>query len=98
MNFEYSDLIVRLRIILMDIIMITITIDSILQIGNGRIDLIPYDKEHVPTYHTWLESVEIQELTETEPCTLEEEYQYQEEWEADNQKTSKMLHFELCVI
>ena len=32
---------------------------------------------------------ELQELTETEPCSLEEEYFYQKDWEHDNQRTSK---------
>jgi hypothetical protein len=27
-------------------------------------------------------------LTETEPCSLEEEFSYQKEWEQDNQHTS----------
>ena len=59
-----------------------------MQIGNDRIDLIPYKYEHVKIYNTWLQCPELQELTETEPCTLEEEFSYQKEWEADNQKTS----------
>ncbi len=40
-------------------------------------------------YHEWLKSTEIQELTETEPCSLTEEYAYQKEWESNNQTTSK---------
>lgn len=42
-------------------------------------------------YNKWLQCPEIQELTETEPCSLEEEFSYQKEWETDNQTTSN--HF-----
>ena len=40
-------------------------------------------------YNEWLKSEEIQKLTETEPCSLAEEYEYQKSWEEDNQRTSK---------
>lgn len=40
-------------------------------------------------YNKWLQCPAIQELTETEPCSLEEEFSYQKEWEQDNQQTSK---------
>jgi RimJ/RimL family protein N-acetyltransferase len=41
--------------------------------------LIPYDAEHVPTYHRWLQDPHIQEMTATEPLDLEAELEYQEE-------------------
>ena len=41
-------------------------------------------------YNKWLQCPEIQELTETEPCSLKEEFSYQKEWEQDNQQTSKV--------
>lgn len=53
--------------------------------------LIPYEPKHVPMYNGWLQSEEIQTLTETEPCTLSEEYEYQKSWEEDNQQTSNIL-------
>ena len=40
-------------------------------------------------YNEWLKSKEIQDLTETEPCSLTEEYSYQQEWQSNNQSTSK---------
>lgn len=39
-------------------------------------------------YNNWLKCPELQELTETEPCSLEEEFRYQKDWENDNQRTS----------
>ena len=50
--------------------------------------MIPYEQEHVEEYNKWLQCSQIQELTETDPCSLEEEYSYQKEWEQDNQQTS----------
>lgn len=45
-------------------------------------------------YNKSLQCPEIQELTETEPCSLEEEFSYQKAWEQDNQQTSrKYLRF-----
>lgn len=48
------------------------------QVG-GKINLIPYEAEHVPTYHKWLQDPHIQEMTATEPLDLETELDYQKE-------------------
>jgi len=37
----------------------------------------------VPKYHEWLEDKEIQELTCTEPVSLEEEYANQKSYSSD---------------
>lgn len=55
--------------------------------------MIPYTAEHVEEYNKWLLCPIIQELTETEPCSLEEEFSFQREWEQDNQKTSNGMNF-----
>ena len=45
-----------------------------------RVTLTPYVKEYVETYHRWMCSPELLELTCSEPLSLEEEYRNQEEW------------------
>nr|ODN88960.1 hypothetical protein L203_02366 [Cryptococcus depauperatus CBS 7841] len=45
--------------------------------GNNVI-LIPYRAEHVLTYHEWMRSPELLELTASEPLSLEEEYEMQQ--------------------
>lgn len=54
-------------------------------IGN-RVILVPYCRHHVPKYHDWMSLVEIQELTSSEPLTLDEEYEMQEKWQKDEDK------------
>jgi len=41
-------------------------------IRGEKITLVPYTKSHVPTYHGWMTSSELRELTESEPLTIEE--------------------------
>ncbi|XP_049862596.1 alpha/beta-tubulin-N-acetyltransferase 9-like isoform X5 [Schistocerca gregaria] len=48
-------------------------------IGKNVI-LVPYRAEHVPKYHEWMQSEELQHLTASEPLTLEEEYSMQQSW------------------
>ncbi|KAF0974783.1 hypothetical protein FDP41_006257 [Naegleria fowleri] len=51
-----------------------------------KVVLVPYLKEHVPKYHEWMQNSYIQEMTESEPLTLEEEYEMQKEWTRDARK------------
>lgn len=46
---------------------------------GGKLNLIPYEAHHVPTYHAWLQDPHIQEMTATEPVDLQTEYDYQQE-------------------
>lgn len=59
---------------------------------NGRgqrgtaVELVPYRREHVPTYHSWMEDSWIREMTASEPLSLEEEYDMQLSWKEDPEK------------
>lgn len=45
--------------------------------------LVPYKPEHVLRYHEWMKSPFLQEMTASEPLTLEEEYEMQQSWHQD---------------
>ncbi|XP_035695071.1 N-acetyltransferase 9-like protein [Branchiostoma floridae] len=53
---------------------------------GSRIVLVPYKKQHVPKYHGWMQSSELQELTASEPLTLQQEYEMQNSWWQDQNK------------
>jgi RimJ/RimL family protein N-acetyltransferase len=57
-------------------------------IEGERVVLAPYDPEHVPQYHEWMQDTEIQILTASEPLTLEEEYAMQRRWAEDPDKVT----------
>lgn len=54
------------------------------KIVSGRVVLVPYREEHVAKYHEWMASAELQELTASEPLTLEEEYAMQKKWQVED--------------
>lgn len=56
------------------------------QIVGDKVILVPYKKCHVERYHRWMESPQLQELTASEPLSLEEEYQMQQSWFVDDDK------------
>ncbi|KAM4844010.1 alpha/beta-tubulin-N-acetyltransferase 9 isoform 3-T3 [Thomomys bottae] len=53
-----------------------------------RVVLVPYTSEHVPRYHEWMQSEDLQRLTASEPLTLEQEYGMQRSWREDTDKPS----------
>jgi RimJ/RimL family protein N-acetyltransferase len=59
-----------------------------------KVNLVPYQKEHVLRYHEWMQSAELQKLTASEPLTLEEEYEMQNSWRNDPKKCT----FIVCTI
>ncbi|XP_023507850.2 alpha/beta-tubulin-N-acetyltransferase 9 isoform X2 [Equus asinus] len=58
---------------------------NILLLGK-KVALVPYTSEHVPRYHEWMKSEELQRLTASEPLTLEQEYAMQHSWREDADK------------
>lgn len=59
-------------------------------IGTGVI-LVPYKKEHVLKYHTWMLSEDLRNLTASEPLSLEEEYMMQQTWHLDENKCTFII-------
>ncbi|WVQ93985.1 hypothetical protein IAU59_001063 [Kwoniella sp. CBS 9459] len=60
-------------------------------IYGDRVILVPYRAEHVPTYHEWMKSPELLELTASEPLTYQEEMDMQKKWHLDEDKLTFIL-------
>ena len=58
--------------------------DNVVIRGAGVL-LVPYKPEHVALYHAWMQDEQLQELTASEPLTLEQEYAMQRSWAEDEQ-------------
>ncbi|KAM3591821.1 uncharacterized protein V6R79_007929 [Siganus canaliculatus] len=56
-----------------------------------KVVLVPYNTDHVPRYHEWMKSPELQQLTASEPLTLEQEYDMQRSWREDNDKCTFII-------
>jgi hypothetical protein len=69
-----------------------------LVIRGQQVVLVPYRREHVELYHSWMQDPVLQELTASEPLTLAEEYAMQQSW-ADDPKSEApqwVLHCFVC--
>lgn len=63
--------------------------DTLLEGKN--VVLVPYNADHVPRYHLWMESPQLQQLTASEPLTLEQEYDMQRTWREDDDKCTFII-------
>ncbi|KAG9473639.1 hypothetical protein GDO78_004115 [Eleutherodactylus coqui] len=63
--------------------------DAVLR--GQRVLLVPYEPHHVPRYHEWMKSEELQKLTASEPLTLEQEYDMQRSWREDGDKCTFII-------
>ncbi|KZS07479.1 N-acetyltransferase 9 protein [Daphnia magna] len=56
------------------------------KITGDLVVLVPYRDIHVPKYHEWMSSEELQKLTASEPLSVEQEYEMQKSWADDEDK------------
>eukprot|EP00937_MAST-01D_sp_MAST-1D-sp2_P007690 g7690.t1 len=61
-----------------------VNLDSV--VLGARVALVPYLKEHVEPYHAWMADPWLQEMTASEPLSLEAEYEMQRAWAEDGDK------------
>nr|XP_060620716.1 alpha/beta-tubulin-N-acetyltransferase 9 isoform X4 [Anolis sagrei ordinatus] len=64
----------------------TMRINQNTVLQGKRVTLVPYTSAHVPRYHEWMKSEELQRLTASEPLSLEQEYEMQRSWREDTDK------------
>ncbi|CAI5716412.1 unnamed protein product [Peronospora effusa] len=55
-------------------------------ITGQRVTLVPYEKEHVSKYHNWMKNPWLQEMTASEPLSIEDELEMQKSWRDDDKK------------
>ncbi|KAF9407918.1 hypothetical protein HW555_012212 [Spodoptera exigua] len=66
-------------------------LNSNTKIMGRNVVLVPYREYHVPRYHKWMKSEELQKLTASEPLTLEQEYEMQKSWREDDDKCTFII-------
>ena len=60
-------------------------------IRGERVRLVPYQREHVPRYNSWMQDPELLRLTGSEPLSLEEELDNQVSWYEDATKVTFII-------
>ncbi|XP_038064267.1 N-acetyltransferase 9-like protein isoform X2 [Patiria miniata] len=60
-------------------------------IEGSRTVLVPYKEHHVIRYNDWMQSAELQQLTASEPLTLQQEYEMQKSWHLDETKCTFII-------
>uniref|UniRef100_A0A131Z492 Phosphoglucosamine acetyltransferase n=1 Tax=Rhipicephalus appendiculatus TaxID=34631 RepID=A0A131Z492_RHIAP len=53
------------------------------QVWSRTVVLVPYREHHVAKYHEWMKDPYLQEMTASEPLSLEQEYEMQKSWLED---------------
>ena len=64
--------------------------ENVVVVGS-KVVLVPYKKHHVVKYNSWMQKKELQELTASEPLTLEQEYEMQTSWHLDDKKLTFII-------
>ncbi|CAD7077788.1 unnamed protein product [Hermetia illucens] len=62
-----------------------------IKLVGTKVILVPYEAKHVPKYHEWMKDPELQELTASEPLTIDEEYDMQKSWREDGDKCTFLV-------
>ncbi|CAM6128424.1 unnamed protein product [Calypogeia fissa] len=61
-------------------------VQPVRRVEGKSLSLVPYEREHVPRYHAWLQDPELIEATASEPLSLAEHYELQQSWSSDTSK------------
>lgn len=61
------------------------------KIVGSNVILVPYEAKHVEKYNKWMQDPVLQELTASEPLTIEEEYEMQATWRNDDDKLTFLI-------
>ncbi|XP_037287052.1 microtubule-associated Nat9 isoform X2 [Rhipicephalus microplus] len=66
-------------------------INATTQVWSQTVVLVPYREHHVAKYHDWMKDPYLQEMTASEPLSLEQEYEMQKSWLEDEDKCTFII-------